>query len=240
MTKAELKKQVEKCVEKNKPIEAFKHLETFIAQSTYNYSDLEKTILMNKTEFNIVNQQKHNKTITDEEFNKKLMRINDSILYIVKEITEPDFEESETKHPTQKEEINSIIIDDEPLGIKTLQQMLLEHCSNVKVVETFQSSVEAYEYLKNQKPDLLFLDIHMPHISGLELLKKLDYRNYNVIFTTAYKEYMLEALRLSAIDFLLKPIDKVDLISAIGRVQEELNGNLTRNQILNALRILNR
>lgn len=237
MIKAALKKQVEKCIAKNKPMEAFKHLEAFIAQSTYDYSDLAKTILMNKAELNNVIQQKHNNTISDSECDKKFMRINYSILYIVKEINESGYEQSGS---TQKEIINSIIIDDEPLGIKTLKQMLLEHCPNVKVVETFQSSIEAYEYLKIHKPDLLFLDIHMPHISGLELLKKLDYRNYNVIFTTAYKEYMLAALRLSAIDFLLKPIDKVDLISAIGRVQEELNGNLTRNQIINALRILNR
>jgi len=234
MNKSELKQQVEKFIENNKPNEALDLLEAFIVQSTNDYSDLSNTILLNKAELNKANQEKHNNTISAAEYDKKLMQINESILYILKEVME-----SENDLPNEPQvnisEIKSVIVDDESIGIVTLQHMLAEHCANVKIIKTFQSSEEAYAFIKDQKPDLLFLDIHMPHINGLELLSRLGYKNYNVIFTTAHMEYMLTALRLNAIDYLSKPIDKVDLISAVGRVEEKLNGNLNSEQISNAL-----
>lgn len=252
MNKTELKDQVVKYIGRVQLIEAIELLESFIAKSSVNYCELSKTITLNKTNLNFSIQQKHKSTITDEAYKLSQIKISQAILYIVEDIDDNDSVngvenndrvnginthlEDLSKSNVSKENINSIIVDDEINGIKTLHYMLLENCPNVNVVETFQSSKDALTFIKNQKPDLLFLDIHMPLINGLELLNNLGYKDYNAIFTTAYEEYMLSALRLNAIDFLMKPIDKVDLINAVERVKEELTGNINKDQISIALK----
>lgn len=235
MHKIELKKQVEGLIVKLQLMKAFELLETFIVKSTFDYNELSKTIILKKTELNFIAQQMHNGIISDEKYKTAQSKLINTILFITDQIHENDVVDFVSSFKTQRECIHAIIVDDESNGITALKHMLTQDCPNVKIIETFQSSKDAYRYIKNQKPDLLFLDIHMPHMNGLELLKKLGYRNYNAIFTTAYKKHMLAALRLNAIDYLMKPIDKVDLISAVGRVQDELNGNLNSDQILNAI-----
>jgi len=125
--------------------------------------------------------------------------------------------------------ISAIIVDDEKEGIDTLSLMLKEYCPEVEIIATFQSSVTALKEIKKLNPTLLFLDIQMPHINGLELLELLGANNFNVIYTTAYDEYVLQALRLSAIDYLKKPIDNTELENAVKRVK--LSGNLVQEQI---------
>lgn len=129
--------------------------------------------------------------------------------------------------------IKSVIVDDEKEGIHALEFTLKQHCPQVQVLDTFQSSTEALKEIRYLKPDLLFLDIKMPNINGLEFLDILGRDTYNTIFVTAYDEYMLQALRLNALDYLKKPVNEIELKEAINRVQ--LNNKVSPIQIKRAL-----
>lgn len=117
--------------------------------------------------------------------------------------------------------IKCVIVDDEQSGIYTLESMLKEYCPCVKVLKTFQSSVEALKQIRKLQPDLLFLDIKMPDINGFKFLEILGPDTYNSIFVTAHQdEYMLQALRLYDIPYLTKPINENELICALENIQK--------------------
>ncbi|HEU4471370.1 MAG TPA: response regulator [Flavisolibacter sp.] len=118
--------------------------------------------------------------------------------------------------------MKAIIVDDEPNGIRTLQNLLGEHCPQIEVVATCSSATKATAQISLHKPDVLFLDIHMPGKSGLDLLEELEPGEVEVIFVTAYNEYLLQALQYSASDYLLKPVDEDRLTEAVQRVQKRL------------------
>ncbi len=118
--------------------------------------------------------------------------------------------------------IRAAILDDEPRGSKLLSQKLLEHDSEVDLQVIFNDPKIAVEQIRNHKIDVLFLDIEMPGMNGFQFLEKLQDFDFEVIFTTAYDTYTLEALRLSAVDYLLKPVTEEDLTSAMHRLKERL------------------
>src|SRR5690349_10516617 len=118
--------------------------------------------------------------------------------------------------------MTAIIIDDEANGIITLKKMLEAHCEQVNVLATFSSAVPAMKRLQELKPDVIFLDIQMPGKTGIEMLKELPEKDFEVIFVTAYNEYMLQALQYTAADYLLKPVDEDRLIEAVLRVEKKL------------------
>ncbi len=120
--------------------------------------------------------------------------------------------------------ITSLIVDDEPRAIKALEILLERHCPEITVLGKASNINEAYEEIVKKKPDLVFLDINMPNGSGLDLLKRIsDTEQTKVIFTTAYDEHAIQAFRLSAIDYVLKPVDKDELIQAINRYKVQSN-----------------
>src|SRR5215218_5711369 len=119
--------------------------------------------------------------------------------------------------------MKAILVDDEPDGIRTLQKMLERHCPAVTVVATCSNATSAKEKIDLLKPEVVFLDIQMPGKTGLELLTELSTRDFEVIFVTAYNEYMLQALQYSAADYLLKPVDEERLVEAVERVQKRLH-----------------
>ncbi len=117
--------------------------------------------------------------------------------------------------------IRSLIVDDEPRAIKTLEILLERNCPNIELIGTANNIKDAYQIIVSDNPDLVFLDINMPNGSGLDLLAQIkDKEKSKVIFTTAYEEYAIKAFRLSAVDYLLKPIDKKDLVEAVNRFEE--------------------
>src|SRR3990167_9704650 len=99
--------------------------------------------------------------------------------------------------------MKAIALDDEPLALDVLQSFC-DEMEHVSLQKTFTKSEEAFKYLKKYPVDLLFLDINMPSISGLDFYKKLPHKTM-VIFTTAYSEYAVEVFTLCATDYLLKP-----------------------------------
>ncbi len=111
--------------------------------------------------------------------------------------------------------IKAIIVDDEPLAIEILET----HCANIadlEVQSTFNNAIDASTYLSNHQVDLMFLDIQMPQLTGLEFLKSLA-NPPKVIFTTAYSEYALDGFELNALDYLLKPISFDRFFKAVNK-----------------------
>ncbi len=106
--------------------------------------------------------------------------------------------------------IKAIIIDDEKHCIITLQY-LLEQFNTVTVVATTQDSTTAKSLIETHQPDLVFLDIEMPQMNGFDIINQFDKMPCKFVFTTAYDQYALKALRLNALDYLLKPMDKNDI-----------------------------
>jgi two-component system, LytTR family, response regulator len=115
--------------------------------------------------------------------------------------------------------IKAVIVEDESSCSKSLNFLIEKHCPGVEVVGIFSNGKIALENIDNLKPDLVFLDVEMPVMNGFEMLEKLPSIDFSLIFTTSYDQYAIKAFRYSAIDYLLKPIDKEELVAAINKVQ---------------------
>ena len=118
--------------------------------------------------------------------------------------------------------LNTILIDDEPRGLSSLQKLLQINCPDVNIVATCTSVDEASEKIKELQPDLIFLDISMPVKNGFELLKELQEVKFEVIFVTAHNQFMVEAFHFSAIDYLLKPVDDELLVEAVTMAKKRI------------------
>jgi two-component system, LytTR family, response regulator len=115
--------------------------------------------------------------------------------------------------------------------------LLKKHCPQVELLADFGDTHAALKFIDEQKPQLVFLDIEMPGMNGFELLEACDERNFEVVFTTAYNEYAIKAIRHSALDYLLKPVNKNELVEAVERVGEgKTTGSSSRvNMLLDLL-----
>lgn len=114
--------------------------------------------------------------------------------------------------------IKAVIVDDETNGIDFLKYTIEKYCPQVKVAATFSLPLEALESIPSIKPDILFIDVEMPRLNGFELVEKLSHLNMHIIFITAYNEFALKAFRVSATDYLLKPVDPEELKQSIQKV----------------------
>ncbi|HLV23212.1 MAG TPA: LytTR family DNA-binding domain-containing protein [Moheibacter sp.] len=112
--------------------------------------------------------------------------------------------------------IKTILVDDEKHAIITLEH-LLKKFEDVEVLATVQDSTQAKAIILEKKPDLLFLDIEMPNLNGFDLLTQFNSPYFKVIFTTAYDQYAIKALKINALDYLLKPIDPDELRTALDK-----------------------
>jgi two-component system LytT family response regulator len=126
--------------------------------------------------------------------------------------------------------MRAVIIDDEQHCITTLKWSLQQYCHDIEVVGVANNGETGFLLIKETHPDLVFLDIEMPILSGIDMLLKLDEIDFKVIFTTAYDKYAVKAIKLNALDFLLKPIDKDELVTSIGKAKKEMN-SITKKQV---------
>ncbi len=117
--------------------------------------------------------------------------------------------------------LRTLLIDDEKHCLESLEIELGEYCPQVEIVRSCLGSQEGLTAILEQDPDLVFLDIDMPGMNGFELLQNVDRRTFDVIFATAYDEYAMKAIKVSAMDYLLKPIDHNDLQAAVRRVEQK-------------------
>jgi two-component system LytT family response regulator len=122
--------------------------------------------------------------------------------------------------------LEAIIIDDEAHSYKTLDAMLKRYCPDVNVVAICNNGPDALQAIQHQQPDLVFLDVEMPGMNGFEMLEQLPGINFHLIFVTSYDAYALKAIRFSAIDYLLKPIDREELQAAVQKVIKRMESPL--------------
>jgi two-component system, LytTR family, response regulator len=132
--------------------------------------------------------------------------------------------------------IRSIIIDDEQHCVRSLLSDLQQHCPSIEVAATCSSAKEGIMAIKKINPDLVFLDVEMPWMNGFELLEVLGEIKFSIIFTTAHDEFAARAFRISAVDYLLKPIDADDLKAAIQKVEKKMEEGSNLQHISNLLR----
>jgi two-component system, LytTR family, response regulator len=114
--------------------------------------------------------------------------------------------------------ISAYIVDDEPYCCETLVALLEAYCPDIKVAGVYFNGRDALEAIKKYSPDLVFLDVEMPHMNGFEMLQGLSSINFELIFSTSYDQYALKAIRYSALDYLLKPVDADELQAAVQKV----------------------
>jgi two-component system, LytTR family, response regulator len=127
--------------------------------------------------------------------------------------------------------LTALLIDDEKNSRESLRKKLESHCPQVKILDECSNGQEGLLALAQYQPDIVFLDIEMPHMNGFTMLQKLPKIEFELIFTTAYNHYAIQAIRFSALDYLVKPIDIQELISAIKRVEEKKNQQPNTNQL---------
>lgn len=117
--------------------------------------------------------------------------------------------------------IKAIIIDDEVHCVDTLSMLLADCCPEVEVKDICLSAKKGLEAIEKSKPDVIFLDIEMPVMNGFEMLEQFKKIPFAVIFTTSYDQYAIRAIRFSALDYLLKPIDEEELVNAIHKISAQ-------------------
>ena len=129
--------------------------------------------------------------------------------------------------------IKAIIVDDEKDAVTGLNALIKEFCSDIDIIGKAHSVVEASEVINKKNPDLVFLDVEMPGGSGFELLELFPEKRFKVIFTTAYDKHAVKAIKVSPVDYLIKPIDPDLLIEAIERYKKQKEESSIRLKTLN-------
>ncbi len=131
----------------------------------------------------------------------------------------------------------AVIVDDEPKAIQSLSWELSNFNKDIEIVKTFTNPEEALLFLEENTPDCLFLDIQMPAMDGFQFLDKINNKDIAVVFTTAYDEYAIKALKREALDYLLKPIDTDDLADTLRKIKKfksrVINSDKLENILLN-------
>lgn len=126
--------------------------------------------------------------------------------------------------------ITAIIIDDEPKGRLALYQKLQAYCPEVEVLAQAEDGSQALVLIEKYRPQLIFLDIEMPKMNGFEMLNAIPEKNFHIIFTTAYDQYAIKAIKFAAFDYLLKPVDIEELMQAVLKIKDKAT-HQTKQQI---------
>jgi two-component system LytT family response regulator len=121
--------------------------------------------------------------------------------------------------------LRAIIIDDEKNAVTAMEIAIQDYCPDVEIVGTALSAKEGIKEIQNKNPDLVFVDIEMPQMSGLEMIEQFGKRDFEVVFVTAYNQFAVKAFKVDATDYLLKPINILELINAIKKIQERIQKN---------------
>jgi two-component system LytT family response regulator len=119
--------------------------------------------------------------------------------------------------------LKAIIIDDEVSSRNSLRQKLAAHCPEIDTVAECENAEIAIKTIEATEPDVIFLDVEMPRMNGFTMLQQLSKRNFEVIFTTAYDHYAVRAIRFSALDYLVKPVEVEELKAAVEMVKQKRN-----------------
>ena len=137
--------------------------------------------------------------------------------------------------------VKAVIIDDEQHCIDRLKSLLIaNHSATVQIIGSSQSVEEGIKQVETLQPDLIILDVQLNDKTGFDLLRALPRLNFEVIFTTAYEKFAIQAIKFSAIDYLLKPVDKDDLNLALSKLSDEISKKITRVKLDHLLQNIER
>lgn len=142
-------------------------------------------------------------------------------------------------YPSKSRKMRAVVIDDEKNCIDVIAALTRKYTDDLEIIGTFQNGQDALEEIDALRPDLVFLDIEMPIVNGFEFLERTNYKEFKIIFTTAYNEYAIKAIRHHAFDYLLKPIQRKEFINTIVRLRKEGTINTT-NEIDQLLEYMSR
>ncbi len=117
--------------------------------------------------------------------------------------------------------IRCVLIDDESNSLEMMEWLLKTYCPKVKIEAMCNAAAKGIEAINQHKPDLVFLDIEMPHMNGFDMLEQFDKLFFDVVFCTAYDQFAIKAFKYSALNYLLKPVDPDDLKETIRRIEEK-------------------
>lgn len=131
--------------------------------------------------------------------------------------------------------LKTIIIDDEAKARRILESFITEYCPQLQIAGIAEDVVQGVKLIQKQKPDIVFLDIEMPGFNGFQLLEFFDEISFEIIFVTAYSEFALKAFQVSAVDYLLKPVQIDQLIKAVEKA-EKIRGNSLIKERLETLK----
>jgi two-component system LytT family response regulator len=126
--------------------------------------------------------------------------------------------------------IKALIVDDEAGARNSLETLLKKEVPEVTSIDLAENAMDAFFKIKEQQPDIVFLDIEMPFLNGFDLLSKIENIQFDIIFTTAYNQYAIQAIRFSALDYLLKPINEQELKTSVKRHVQRREFRLQTNQ----------
>ena len=136
--------------------------------------------------------------------------------------------------------LRAVIVEDEKRSRETLTGLLKLYCKNLEIVGEAENVQEGLEVIQKKNPDVVFLDIQMPDGSGFKLLEKIENIQFDVIFTTAYDQFAIKAIRYSALDYLLKPIFPDDLVNAVNKAEKNKQIQKSNDNIKVLLENINR
>jgi two-component system LytT family response regulator len=121
--------------------------------------------------------------------------------------------------------VRALLVDDEKNNLENLKYLLEHDCTDIEVAGMAENGTKAREWLQSNKADVVFLDISMPGETGFEMLEKLPEHNFRVIFVTAHNEFAMQAIKASAVDYLLKPVNIAELQQAVVKLQGGINND---------------
>lgn len=127
--------------------------------------------------------------------------------------------------------LNVILIDDEASSLSSLREKLAQHCPQVHIIAACNEPQQAIQLIDEMKPDLVFLDIEMPVMNGFTLLQQLNNKNFELIFVTAYDHYAIKAIRFSALDYLVKPVEVDELKAAVGKAMDKKHSTVPNERL---------
>ncbi|MGB3005695.1 MAG: LytTR family DNA-binding domain-containing protein [Chitinophagaceae bacterium] len=127
--------------------------------------------------------------------------------------------------------LTAVLIDDDESNLSSLSKKLSSHCQQIEIIARCDNASKGIDAIDNLKPDVVFLDIEMPVMNGFVMLQQLTYKNFELIFVTAYDHYAIKAIRYSALDYLVKPIEIEDLKAAVIKAAEKRNHSYPNPQI---------
>ncbi|MFH0759916.1 MAG: LytTR family DNA-binding domain-containing protein [Bacteroidota bacterium] len=131
--------------------------------------------------------------------------------------------------------LKTIIIDDEPDAVNFIRSIIKEYCPKLEITGTAFNAMDGITVIQGNKPDLVLLDVEMPHGSGFDLLAQFPDKTFDVIFITAFNHYAIRAIKFSAVDYILKPININEFIVAIDKVTEKRSHEYLPNRNLEIL-----